>query len=238
MNNKKIKNIYILSFIILLIVVCIIISISNNAFKVFNRNLNNESTKNSNINTNITKTSNALGGRANTDNFYINDKRVILNTTLTSKYSLGFLLNYQIDEDLPISEYEVSIDDYIAENKPKGTGIWITDSELLKGNKPSRDTLLDILKDFRLNYTINNDGFLEKNNSSVEIAKNINKIIESDKLVVIGFCSVYYAYFDNINDEVGFEPIGNIYPYIIKGCCDADELQEIVKQILVDIGQI
>lgn len=213
-----------------------------------NNSLNNNSIKTTNINTNITQTSNLIGGRANTDNLYINDKPASLNPILTSKYSLGYLLKYEINENIPISEYKINIDDYITNNKPKGTGIWIADSDLqgLKGSKSSRNIILDILKEFGLIYSIDSNGFLERNNSFVEIATNINKIIESDKLVVIGFSPVYYTYFDNIDNKVGgcdldntfvsFEPIENIYPYIIREGCDTDELQEIINQILLDIN--
>ena len=244
MDTKKRKIIYIpISFVLIAIIICIIIIASNknNTLDSSDSNLDNNIFSNSTV----FQASNSIGGRVNTDNLYIDDKPVSLNQTLTSKYSLGYLLKYKINENTPISEYKVNIDDYINQNKPNGTGIWITDANLLEGNKPSRDTILDILKDFGLSYSINSNGFLEKNNSSVDIARKINKIIESDKLIIIGFSPIYYTYFNNMNNTVSgcdldntfvsFEPIENIYSYIIRGNCDTDELQEIINQILIDI---
>lgn len=273
MNIKNTKKINISIFIILMIIICIIIS--NITSKDSDENPNNDSLindnkisttfvnytedslhieNNNNLNsnpietTNIPKASNLIGGRVSSDNLYIEDKPVSLNSILTSKYSLGYLLNYKIDENIPISEYDIDINDYITKNKPKGTGLWIANSDLqgLEGSKSSRDIILDILKEFGLTYSIDINGFLEKNNSSIEIATSINKIIESNKLIVIGFSPVYYVYFDNMNNKVGgcdldksfvsFEPIENIYPYIIREGCNTDELQEIINQILIDIN--
>lgn len=277
MNNKNTKKINISIFIILMVIICIIISNSTSKDSNENQNndsfvndnkinttfvnytedslhIENNNNNNNNLNsssievTNIPITSNLIGGRVSSDNLYVENKPVNLNSTLTSKYSLGYLLNYKIDENIPISEYDIDINDYITKNKPKGTGLWIANSDLqgLEGSKSSRDIMLDILKEFGLTYSIDNNGFLKKNNSSVEISTSINKIIESNKLIVIGFSPVYYVYFDNMNNKVGgcdldksfvsFEPIENIYPYIIREGCNTDELQEIINQILIDIN--
>ena len=232
-------------------------SITNTPTENFSNSLNTSNTiisnnilpttTNSNINTtNNNIISESIGGKANSDNLYIDDKQAILNPILTSKFSLGYLLHFEINENITISEYKNNIDDYINKNKPNGTGIWVADSNLhgLEGSTPSRNILLDILKDFGLNYTFDNNGFLQKNNTSVEISKNINKLIDSNKLVVIGFSPIYYAYFDNIDDKVSscdldnsfvsFEPIENIYTYIIREGCNSNELQEIINQILID----
>ena len=63
---------------------------------------------------------------------------------------------------------------------------------------------------------------------------------------MIAFSPDYYAYIENFIDTnahmtdtednyVSFEPLNNIYPYIITGKCEIEELQCILEQIVNDI---
>ena len=177
---------------------------------------------------------------------------------LSSKYSVGFMLHYKIQQPLEVDQNEKNkIDKYINENKPNKNGLWLADSGLqgIETTMSSRDRIIMIFNELGINCKINN-GFVEKFDSSLELCEYANKIISSNKLVMIAFSPYYYTYVTNTEDEfvkegisnkiinseiygeayIKFESFDNIYPYIIKEGCSSDELLEIFKNICYELN--
>lgn len=266
MNKKKITLIIIL--LILLIIIPIIVFIislfENKPIEMNNDNTNliqNEDVADTNIdnnnilvnnsrdNINIEENSNfnmpILGGKLNEEGITLNGKPIVYNQKLSSKLNIAYMLKYDIKHNVPVSSFEIEMDKYIYDNKPKGTGLWIENQELFEETPLGTERFVSILSQVGVECNIDSNGFVEKIDNTIDICKNINKIVNSKKLVMIAFSPDYYAYIENYNQEanmtdtednyVSFEPIDNVYPYIITGKCEIEELQAILEQIATDI---
>lgn len=270
---KTKKNIIILFFILLVIsLVILFIFLINNPKKANNIisennniNLNNVNSENNNIGQN--ETSNiiyneinstvtnkeiqnndsieVLGGKLNESGITFDGNPIKYNQTISTKLNIAYMLKYNINHDIEIEKFEKDMSTYISKNKPKSTGLWIENQELLEGDPLGTDRFISILSQIGLDCSIDSNGFVQKSNSTVTISKYINEIIDSGKLVMIAFSPDYYAYIEDFDNKahmtdtedsfVSFEPYNNIYPYIITGKCEIEELEVILRQISNDV---
>lgn len=91
-------------------------------------------------------------------------------------------------------------------NKPSKTGIWISEN--------SREKFLEILKDNGINnFKINEEGYLTKETSNPnELAKKIEKMIDSNKIYIIDISGVCYIR-DEMTGELVEYPFEKMDPY-------------------------
>ena len=268
MSRKKGVCIAIILLIIIITIVALLISLFKNKsidIKTDNTDISyknviqNEDIANTNnlidnvsnkndaiIEKNSNATSNILGGRLSEEGITYNGENITYNQKLSSKLNIAYMLKYDIKKDISVSSFESEMDTYINKYKPKSTGLWIENQSLLEGDPLGTDRFISILLQLGVNCEIDANGFVQKIDSTIDICKLINKIIESKKLVMIAFSPDYYAYIENFIDTnahmtdtednyVSFEPLNNIYPYIITGKCEIEELQCILEQIVNDI---
>lgn len=216
-----------------------------NEFIIHNQkeNVDNSSYTNTNSDGNVSP--NIVGEKLNETGITLNGKPIKYNQKLSSKLNIAYMLGYNINHDIPVSDFETDMTNYINKNKPMHTGLWVATQPLLQGNPLDTDRFISILAQIGVNCTIDEFGFTQKINSSIEVCNYINEIIDSGKLVMIGFSPDYYAYIENYDNKanmtdteytyVSFEPYNNMYPYIITGKCDIEELTAMLKQITIDI---
>lgn len=186
-----------------------------------------------------------LGGKLNESGITFDGNPIKYNQTISTKLNIAYMLKYNINHDIEIAKFEKDMSTYISKNKPKSTGLWIENQELLEGDPLGTDRFISILSQIGLDCSIDSNGFVQKSNSTVTISKYINEIIDSGKLVMIAFSPDYYAYIEDFDNKahmtdtedsfVSFEPYNNIYPYIITGKCEIEELEVILKQISNDV---
>lgn len=182
-----------------------------------------------------------LGGKLNESGITFDGKPIKYNQTISTKLNIAYMLKYNINHDIEIENFEKDMSTYINKNKPKSTGLWIENQEILEGDPLGTDRFISILSQIGLDCSIDSNGFVQKSNSTITISKYINEIIDSGKLVMIAFSPDYYAYIENFDNKahmtdtedsfVSFEPYNNIYPYIITGKCEIEELEVILSQI-------
>lgn len=186
-----------------------------------------------------------LGGKLNESGITFDGNPIKYNQTISTKLNIAYMLKYNINHDIEIEKFEKDMSTYINKNKPKSTGLWIENQELLEGDPLGTDRFISILSQIGLDCFIDSNGFVQKSNSTITISKYINEIIDSGKLVMIAFSPDYYAYIENFDNKahmtdtedsfVSFEPYNNIYPYIITGKCEIEELEVILRQISNDV---
>lgn len=110
------------------------------------------------------------------------------------------------------------IDTIFNGNYPQGTGIWI--------NEESRVSILNYLNNTELlnnNYSVDNKGFLqvEKTGNETEMDKDLENIINSDKLNILSISGTYYMV-DPVTGEIVRNPFEDLnssqtYDYVENG---------------------
>lgn len=145
-----------------------------------------------------------------------------------------------------------NLDKYIEEHKPKN-GIFISKVTGYDKTENPYDFVMDrselmkkMLSGINMTYHVDKNNYLIDNkNETSELDKKINKIIASDKKIIIGFVPAYYMY---INDTemgltltemqkpyISLKPYNNIYTYI----CDPDDASnEDFLGMIEEISQI
>lgn len=215
MKSKK----YIIIGIILLIVISIIglviffnnknnenMNSKENVSYENNENLENstnENTSNENIEE-IESIKNEINATGNTDIYHIEeeyDGRKILQVKPDVQFDVdlaGIMKNAKPEEN--------EINDLIG-RAPKNNGIWISEQ--------SRERFSELLRNSNIeNFSISDDGYLQIDNSSNELANKIINMINSDKLYIINITGVAYER-DYISGEITEYPFEDMDPYQI-----------------------
>ena len=215
MKSKK----YIIMGIILLIVISIIglviffnnknnenMNSKENVSYENNENLENstnENTSNENIEE-IESIKNEINATGNTDIYHIEeeyDGRKILQVKPDVQFDVdlaGIMKNAKPEEN--------EINDLIG-RAPKNNGIWISEQ--------SRERFSELLRNSNIeNFSISDDGYLQIDNSSNELANKIINMINSDKLYIINITGVAYER-DYISGEITEYPFEDMDPYQI-----------------------
>ena len=133
------------------------------------------------------------------------DGRKILNIKSDIQYKVAFagIIKQQIPS---IQE----IDSILNENYPKQNGVWI--------EKKDRKKVLELLKgNTNSLYSINESGYLiiENNEQQNDYDKKIEKIINSNKKIILTINSIYFEV-DNVTGEIieyPFEKLDNYQSY-------------------------
>lgn len=186
-----------------------------------------------------------VGGKLNESGITFDGNPIKYNQEISTKLNIAYMLKYNINHDIELAEFEKDMSTYINKNKPKVNGLWIENQELLEGDPLGTDRFISILSQIGLECSINSNGFVQKLNSTTAISTYISEIIDCGKLVMIAFSPDYYAYIENFDNKahmtdtednfVSFEPYNNIYPYIITGKCEIEELEVILRQIANEV---
>ena len=146
------------------------------------------------------------------------------NQDIISQVNIAYLLGCE-----NITE-TTNFEDYINKNITKN-GIFISNvSGYAKTDNPydfiKENTVFmkELLSSIGFSYDIENN-YLVDNKSTNELESKINKVISSNKKVIIGFLPEYYVYINDIDNGLGFggysnssyvslKPYNNIYTFI------------------------
>ena len=146
------------------------------------------------------------------------------NQDIISQVNIAYLLGCE-----NITE-TTNFEDYINKNITKN-GIFISNvSGYTKTDNPydfiRKNTVFmkELLSAIGFSYDIENN-YLVDNKSTSELESKINKVISSNKKVIIGFLPEYYVYINDIDNGLGFggysnssyvnlKPYNNIYTFI------------------------
>lgn len=168
------------------------------------------------------------------------------NQDIMSQANIAYLLGCTDFNDIN------NLNKYIEKHIPK-SGIFISKVTGYDKTDNPYDFVMDrselmkkMLSNINMTYNINKQNYLEINkNEKSELDKKINKIISSEKKIIIGFVPAYYIY---INDTetglvlsemqeayISLKPYNNIYTYI----CNPDEARnEDFLNMIEEISQI
>ncbi len=124
-----------------------------------------------------------------------------INQDLTTVANIAYLLGCEnID---PSTDFEK----YIADNELKN-GIYISRITGYKKQNPydfvkeSSAIMKDMLSSINFNYNIDKNNYLISNNGNNDLEKKINKLINSNKKIIIGFVPEYYIHVNETENEI------------------------------------
>lgn len=168
------------------------------------------------------------------------------NQDIMSQANIAYLLGYTDFDNTN------NLKKYIEKHTPK-SGIFISKVTGYDKTDNPYDFVMDrselmkkMLSNINMKYNINKQNYLEINKNEIsELDKKINKIISSDKKIIIAFVPAYYIY---INDTemglvlsemqepyISLKPYNNIYTYI----CNPDQARdEDFLNMIEEISQI
>lgn len=142
---------------------------------------------------------------------YDGRKAVVVKPEIDYKVAFAGMIKNDIPE---FSEIDTIFDG----NYPQGNGIWI--------NEESRDKVLSYLDNTELvnnSYSVNDSGFLqvEKTGNETEMDKDLENIINSDKLNILSISGTYYMV-DPVTGEIVRNPFEDLnssqtYDYVENG---------------------
>lgn len=152
----------------------------------------------------VEKIKNEINATGNTDIYYIDeeyDGREILQVKADVQFDVdlaGIIKNAQPEE------YELN--DLIA-RMPKNNGVWISKQSIEKFSTLLKNNGID-------NFSILEEGYLQIDSSSNELARKINNMINSNKLYIINMTGISYER-DYISGEITEYPFEDMDPYQI-----------------------
>lgn len=223
--NKKKKAIMITISIIIVLLLAIVFSSNNKNQYKNNFNSNNSVENNSQI---VEEPKNIVtedtGTLPNDTGLTVSGVSKTFNQDIISQVNIAYLLGCE-----NITE-TTNFEDYINKNITKN-GIFISNvSGYTKTDNPydfiKENTVFmkELLSAIGFSYDIENN-YLVDNKSTSELESKINKVISSNKKVIIGFLPEYYVYINDIDNGLGFggysnssyvnlKPYNNIYTFI------------------------
>lgn len=223
--NKKKKAIMITISIIIVLLLAIVFSSNNKNQYKNNFNTNNSVENNSQI---VEEPKNIVtedtGTLPNDTGLTVSGVSKTFNQDIISQANIAYLLGCE-----NITE-TTNFEDYINKNITKN-GIFISNvSGYIKTDNPydfiKENTVFmkEMLSLIGFSYDIENN-YLVDNKSTSELESKINKVISSNKKVIIGFLPEYYVYINDIDNGLGFggysnssyvslKPYNNIYTFI------------------------
>lgn len=223
--NKKKKAIMITISIIIVLLLAIVFSSNNKNQYKNNFNSNNSVENNSQI---VEEPKNIVtedtGTLPNDTGLTVSGVSKTFNQDIISQVNIAYLLGCE-----NITE-TTNFEDYINKNIIKN-GIFISNvSGYTKTDNPydfiKENTVFmkELLSAIGFSYNIENN-YLVDNESTSELESKINKVISSNKKVIIGFLPEYYVYINDIDNGLGFggysnssyvslKPYNNIYTFI------------------------
>lgn len=152
----------------------------------------------------VEKIKNEINATGNTDIYYIDeeyDGREILQVKADVQFDVdlaGIIKNAQPEE------YELN--DLIA-RMPKNNGVWISKQSIERFSTLLKNNGID-------NFSILEEGYLQIDSSSNELARKINNMINSNKLYIINMTGISYER-DYISGEITEYPFEDMDPYQI-----------------------
>lgn len=152
----------------------------------------------------VEKIKNEINATGNTDIYYIDeeyDGREILQVKADVQFDVdlaGIIKNAQPEE------YELN--DLIA-RMPKNNGVWISKQSIERFSTLLKNNGID-------NFSIVEEGYLQIDSSSNELARKINNMINSNKLYIINMTGISYER-DYISGEITEYPFEDMDPYQI-----------------------
>lgn len=142
---------------------------------------------------------------------YDGRKAVVVKPEIDYKVAFAGMIKNDIPE---FSEVDTIFND----NYPQGTGIWI--------DEKSRESVLNYLNNTNLlnnNYLVNDSGFLqvEKSENETDMDKDLENIINGDKLNILSVSGTYYMV-DSVTGEIVKNPFEDLestqtYDYVENG---------------------
>lgn len=164
------------------------------------------------------------------------------NQDIISQANIAYLLGCENITD------KTNFEEYINKNIPQN-GIFISNvSGYKKTDNPydfiKENTVFmkELLSSINLSYDIDNN-YLVANQSNSELERKINKVISSDKKIIIGFLPEYYVYINDIDNCLGFDgystssyvslkPYNNIYTFIFDfNSSNSDDFLSMIEEI-------
>ena len=225
MNKKKKIIMITISIIIIVLLLAIVFSSNNKNQYKNNFNSNNSVENNSQIveepKNIVTEDTGTLPSDAG---LTVSGVSKTFNQDIISQANIAYLLGCE-----NITE-TTNFEDYINKNITKN-GIFISNvSGYTKTDNPydfiKENTVFmkELLSAIGFSYDIENN-YLVDNKSTSELESKINKVISSNKKVIIGFLPEYYVYINDIDNGLGFggysnssyvslKPYNNIYTFI------------------------
>ncbi len=164
------------------------------------------------------------------------------NQDIISQANIAYLLGCENITD------KTNFEDYINKNITKN-GIYISKvTGYTKSNpydfiRENNVTMKENLSKINLTYDIDSNNYLIANKSTNELDKKINKLISSDKKIIIGFLPEYYVYINDVDNGLSFggfsnssyvslKPYNNIYTFIFDfNSSDIDDFFNMIEDI-------
>lgn len=163
---------------------------------------------------------------------------------IMSKANIAYLLGCDNITD------DTDFEDYINKHLPQN-GIFISERSIYKKdlNNPydflmaRKDFMKKMLSEINLSYKINENNYLIDNMGNSSLEQKLNKVINGNKKIIIGFVAEYYEYINDTDygvhlggiyrkSYVSFKPFNNIYPYIFdENSADIDDFHEMIEEI-------
>ena len=210
----------------------------------FDNNVSDDATEVNNIQNEISLNNRVINSSLPSDEgLTVNDVPKTYNQDIMSKANIAYLLGCE-----NITE-ETDFEKYINEHMPNN-GIYISEVSVYEKTdnpydflKPRKDIMLDNLKAINMNYKIDNNNYLLDNKSKDNLSKKLNKVINGDKKIIIGFDAEYYVYINDIEDSlskggyrnssyVSFKPYNNVYAFIFdENSADIDDFYQMIEEV-------
>ncbi len=167
-----------------------------------------------------------------------------LNQDIMSKANIAYLLGCNNITD------DTNLEEYINEHLPQN-GIFISEQSIYKidSNNPydflmkRKDFMKNMLSDIHFSYEIDKNNYLINNKGNTDLEQKLNKVINGNKKIIVGFVADYYSYINDIDEGiqlggsfrksyVSFKPFNNIYAFIFdENSAELDDFYEMIEEI-------
>ena len=216
MKRKKYIIIGLVVVILVILIIALVVSFSRRNTKD-NNDMEEENIVNENAESNtsvadesienqnpeeIESMKNEINATGNTDIYYVDeeyDGRKILQVKPDAQFDVDIagIMKNSMPEENEISE--------LIAKAPTNNGVWISEQ--------SRESFSNLLKNNNItDFNISDEGYLQINNSTNDMANKLVNMINSDKLYIINMTGIAYQR-DYISGEITEYPFEDMDPY-------------------------